>query len=163
MDRNNKFLKFIFTSVALIALVHCIGGNEKEAIFALPDYGPTLNEAIGKYYFVPKKDEFYNRDDYKYLNLKKGDTLFLEIKKDSTYFFNKFYFNQGELKNNLSGKIKVGKNSFGLSPNLEIKNANIYMLGFKKSKETGLYYYYGINSPTDGTEFEYYILYKKMK
>lgn len=136
--------------------------NEEENIIDLPNYNPKLEEIVGKYYFVPIKDEFYNRDDYKYFNLKKGDTLFLEIKKDSTYSFNKFYFNQGEHIDNLSGKLVVEKKGLDLSPNLDVKNATIYLLGFKKSQKTGLHYYYGINSPTDPTEFEYYITYKKM-
>ena len=78
MDRNNKFLKILFTSVAFATLVNCIEKGNKENILDLPDYNPTMNEAIGKYYFVPIKDEF--RDDYKYFGLKNGDTLFLDIK-----------------------------------------------------------------------------------
>jgi hypothetical protein len=164
MDRNSKFLKFLFTGIILnILMSSCFSDkNEEENIIDLPNYNPKLEEIVGKYYFIPIKDKFYNRDDYKYFNLKKGDTLFLEIKKDSTYSFNKFYFNQGEHIDNLSRKLVVEKKGLGLSPNLDVKNATIYLLGFKKSQKTGLYYYYGINSPTDPTEFEYYITYKKM-
>lgn len=165
MDRNNKFLKILFTGIIFsVLLSSCFGDkNDEENIINLPDYNPKLEEIVGKYYFVPLKDEFYNRDDYKYLNLKKGDTLFLDIKKDSTYSFNKFYFNQAQHVDNLNGKLISDKKGVTLSPNLYIKNATIYLLGFKKSQKTGIYYYYGINSPTDPTEFEYYILYKKMK
>lgn len=172
MYRNNKFLKFLFTGVVITVLVSCFGDKkEDENIIDLPDYNPKLEEAVGKYYFIPIKDEFYNRDDYKYLGLKKGDTLFLEIKKDSTFTFNKFYYDReninsfyskARLKNNLNGKLVIGKNSISLSPSLDVKTATIYLLGFKKSQKTGLYYYYGINSPTDPTEFEYYIMYKKI-
>lgn len=163
MDRNNKFLNFLFTGIVITLLMSCFGDKkEEENIISLPDYSPGLEEAVGKYYFVPIKDEFSNRDDYKYFNLKKGDTLFLEIKKDSTYSFNKFYFNQGKHVDNLTGKLVADKTGINLSPNLDVKNAIIYLLGFKKSQKTGIYYYYGINSPTDPTEFEYYITYKKM-
>lgn len=164
MDRDYKFLKFLFIGVAICTLMNCFGNKEKEEEenpLDLPDYNPTLNEAIGKYYFIPIKDDF--RDDYKYFNLNKGDTLFLEISKDSTYLFNKFYFNQGEHTDNLNGKLTINKDQIALFPNLDVNNATIYLLGFKKSKKTGLYYYYGINSPTDRTEFEYYIMYKKME
>jgi hypothetical protein len=150
--------------VIITTLMSCFGDKkEEENIISLPDYKPKLEEAIGKYYFIPIKDEFYNRDDYKYFNLKKGDTLFLEIKKDSTYSFNKFYFNQGESVTNLTGKLIIDKTGVSLSPSSDVKNATIYLLGFKKSKKLGLHYYYGINSPTDPTEFEYYITYKKVK
>lgn len=172
MDRNIKLLKFIFISVAFATLMNCFGKDDKEYLLDLPNYNPTLEEATGKYYFVPIKDEFSNRDDYKYLNLKRGDTLFLEINKDSTYSFNKFYYDRenngafyskARLKTNLTGKLVIGKSSIGLSPNLDIKDATIFLLGFKKSQKTGLHYYYGINSPTDPTEFEYFMIYRKMK
>ncbi|PIF44413.1 hypothetical protein CLU96_1381 [Chryseobacterium sp. 52] len=172
MDRNYKLLKFLFTYIVITVLISCFNNKEEENPLDLPNYNPTLNEAIGKYYFVPIKDEFSNRDDYKYFNLKKGDTSFLEIKKDSTYLFNRFYYNRennssfyspARQKDNLHGKLVIEKKSIGLSPNLDVKNATIYLLGFKKSQKSGLYYYYGINSPTDPSYFEYYIMYKKIK
>ncbi|MDR2204852.1 MAG: hypothetical protein LBE36_01655 [Flavobacteriaceae bacterium] len=168
MDRNHNILKFAFISVATIAtLMNCLGKNDEEYILDLPNYTPTFDEAIGKYYFVPIQEDNY-RDDYKYFKLKKGDTLFLEIKKDSTFFFNIFYFNQGERVDSLTRKLKVGEDntivSIGPPSSSYVeKNATIYLSGFKKSHKTGLYYYYGINSPTDATEFEYYIVYKKIK
>lgn len=142
--------------------MNCFSSKEEENLLDLPNYAPRLEEVIGKYYFVPIKNEFYNRDDYKYFNLKKGDTLFLEIKKDSTFTFNKFYFNQGEHIDNLNGRLIFSKGIISLTPNLYVKNATIYLLGFKKSQKTGMYYYYGINSPTDPTEFEYYLIYNKI-
>jgi hypothetical protein len=173
MDRYRKFLKILFIGAITNFVASCIGDNkEDENILDLPDYNPKFEEVVGKYYFIPIKDENYNRDDYKYLNLKKGDTLFLEIKEDSTYSFNKFYYDRennnsfyskARQKKNLSGKLIVRKNSISLSPNLNVKNATIYLLGFKKSEKTGLYYYYAINSPTDASFFEYYLLYKKMR
>lgn len=164
MDRNSDFLNIGFVGVLMILLVSCLSDqNDKENILNIQDYNPNLKEAVGKYYFVPIKDEFLKRDDYKYLKLKKGDTLFLEIKKDSTYTFNKFYYNQGNHINNLTGKLIRKESAISFSPNLDINDATIYLIGFKKSKKTGLYFYYGINGPTDPTEFEYYISYKKLK
>ncbi|WP_334124268.1 hypothetical protein [Empedobacter brevis] len=156
MNRNNIFISLIFTFISCSEKYN----DNNEYILDLPNYKPTLDEAVGKYYFVPIEDDF--RNDYKYLNLTKGDTLFLEINKDSTYLFSKFYFNQGEYINNLKGKLIVDNSNVLLSPNLDVKNSKIYLLGFKKSEKTGLYYYYGINSPTDSTEFEYFLLFKKM-
>lgn len=65
MDRDYKFFKFLFIGVAICTLMNCFGNKEKEEEenpLDLPDYNPTLNEAIGKYYFIPIKDDF--RDDY---------------------------------------------------------------------------------------------------
>src|SRR5690606_10187902 len=135
--------------------------EKKEYILDFPNYQPTLEQAVGKYYFVPIVKGY--RDDYKYLNLNQGDTLFLEINKDSTYLFNKFYYNQGKVIDSLLGKVhKIGENTVAVSPSSTVKNARIYLSGFKKSPQTGLHYYYGINSPTDSTEFEYYIIFKKL-
>lgn len=164
MDRNYKFLKFLFTGVVITTLVSCFGDKkEEENIIDLPDYNPKLEEAVGKYYFTPIKDEFYNRDDYKYLDLKKGDTLFLEIKKNKTYFFNKIYFNQAENYKNLIGNLSINNGKISINPDSNIiKIKYLYPRGFKKSDKTGLYYYYALSSPTDPTEYEYYIIYKKM-
>jgi len=161
MDRNNNILIF-FSCLSMFMFFTSCTASDKEYVLDLPDYNPKFEEIIGKYYFVPIKDELSNRDDYKYLGLKRGDSLFLEIKKDSSYHFNKFYYNQGKNFNELHGKIDVTKNSISISPQTVVKDAKIYIKGFKKSLKTGMYYYYGINSPTDATEFEYYILYKKM-
>lgn len=160
MARNNSILKNLLINSALLFLI-CCSGEKKEYIINLPDYSPKFNESLGKYYFLPVKDEF--RDDYKYLKLKEGDTLFLEIKKDSTYTFNKFFYNQAELKSNIDGKVIVNNNGeIVISPQLSVKDARIYLWGFKKSEDNGLYFYYGINSPTDPSEYEYFILFKKM-
>lgn len=160
MDRNNKFLNSIFISILFSLFINCSEKDDNEYILDLPDYKPTLNEAVGRYYFIPIKDEF--RDDYKYFNLNVGDTLFLEIYKDSTYLFNKFYYNQGSSTDYLKGKVLPTDSKIILSPNLDVKNSTIYLLGFKKSEKTGLYYYYGINSPTDPSFFEYFLLFKKI-
>ncbi|MDR6371301.1 hypothetical protein J2795_002912 [Chryseobacterium bernardetii] len=115
MHRNNKLLKFLFIGLVITVLMSCFGDKkEEENIISLPDYKPKLEEVIGKYYFIPIKDEFYNRDDYKYFNLNKGDAS--RDKKDSTYSFNKFYFNQGESVTNLTGKLIIDKTGIRLSP-----------------------------------------------
>lgn len=162
MARNNNILKALLINSGLLLTLACCSEEKKEYLINLPDYSPTLHESIGKYYFLPVKDEF--RDDYKYLKLKKGDTVFLEIKKDSTYTFNKFFYNQAYSENNIGGKVVIDKNGkIVISPQLVLKNARIYLWGFKKTEKNRLYFYYGINSPTDPTEYEYFILFKKMK
>lgn len=161
MNGNYNILRFFLVLVVSLIFFGCRNNKEQENPLDLADYKPSINEAVGTYYFVPIKDEF--RDDYKYLNLNKGDTLFLEIKKDLTYNFNKFYFNQGESVNNLSGNLVLDRNNIIVDPSKKIKNAIIYLSGFKKSQKNDLYYYYGINTPTDKTYFEYYIIYKKLK
>lgn len=167
MSRNHNLLIVSFISIALVMLVGCFKEEEH-----FSDYYPTLEEAVGRYYFVPEKEEV-GRDDYKYFNLKKGDTLFLEIKKDSTYVFNKFYYGRevnhnfygkSGLKNNVTGKVIKNKENGGVFPRLNVKELFISFQGFKKSDKTGaVSYYYTINSPTDASEYEYYIFYKKMK
>lgn len=62
----------------------------------------------------------------------------------------------------MKGKLKIKDSFIELSPNLDIKNLTIHLKGFKNSQKTGLYYYCGINNPTDPTEFEYYLVYKKI-
>lgn len=111
------FISLIFTFISCSEK----DNDNNEYILDLPNYKPTLDEAVGKYYFVPIEDDF--RNDYKYLNLTKGDTLSLEINKDSTYLFNKFYFNQGEYINNIKGKLIVDNSNIFLSPNLDVKNS----------------------------------------
>lgn len=71
MNRNNIFISLIFTFISCSEK----DNDNNEYILDLPNYKPTLAEAVGKYYFVPIEDDF--RNDYKYLNLTKGDTLFL--------------------------------------------------------------------------------------
>ncbi|MFD2908532.1 hypothetical protein ACFSX9_07260 [Flavobacterium ardleyense] len=141
--------------IVFTIFINCLEKDTQESILDLQDYKPTLAEAVGRFYFVPIKDEF--RDDYKYFGLKNGDTLFLEIKKDSNFTFNKFYYNRANngvfydkarLKNNLTGKLEIGNNSISISKNLNITDSQIFFSGFKKSEKTGLYYYYAINSPT---------------
>lgn len=159
MARNNNLLKTLL--LGMLSFLICCSEEKKEYIINLPDYHPTFHESIGKYYFIPIKDEF--RDDYGYLKLKKGDTVFLEIKKDSTYTFNKFFYNQAKLKNSVKGKVIIDKNGKSIiSPQLNLKDARIYLWGFKKSKKNKLYFFYGINNPTDPTEYEYFIFFKKM-
>lgn len=139
--------------------MNCLGNEDYEYVLDLPNYNPTLKEVVGEYYFIPIKDEF--RDDYKYFNLKKGDTLFLEIKKDSTYFFNSFYYNQGKRIDNLTGKFIVNKKKISIIPDITINERKLYITGFKNSKKTGLYFFNAINNPTDSSDYEYYITYKK--
>ena len=161
MDRNNKLLKLLFIIVTITTLVNCLGKEENESILDLQNYSPNLQEVVGKYYFKPIKNEF--RDDYKYFNLKEGDTLYLEIKKDSSYHFNKFYYNQGKRIDELTGKLKLQDSKLSIIPNIESNERKLYIMGFKNSKETGLYFFNAINSPTDSSDYEYYLIYKKFK
>lgn len=162
MDRNFDVLTFSFILVAVITLNSCFSEKREENPLDLPDYFPNLKEAVGKYYFVPEKKDF-SHNDYEYLNLKQGDTLFLDIKDDSTYFFNKIYFNQADSYDNLNGKLSIENNRVTINPDTsKVKITFIYPRGFKKSNKTGIYYYYILSYPTDPTEFGYYIMYKKI-
>lgn len=66
MDRNNKFLRISFIGILIMITISCFNNNEEEYVMDLPDYSPTLNEVVGKYYFIPIEDDF--RNDYKYLD-----------------------------------------------------------------------------------------------
>lgn len=159
---NKIVIKPFLMSVTFVTLISCFGGKQEEFLFDLPDYFPTLNETVGKYYFVPKKDDYL--DDYKYLKLKKGDTLFLEINKDSTFIFNRFYFNDAKFQKKILGKLEINDSKIIINPEKSVPECKIFLSGFKKSKKTNdLYYYYGINQPNDNTDFEYYLIYKKIK
>lgn len=159
MGRSCSFL------ILIISLVLTFNGCNKIEEYPdnLPDYHIPLNEAVGKYIYVLHTDKTYRRDDYKYLNLRKGDTLKLEIKDDSSFIFNYFYHDKAIKTRNFIGKFTVGPTK----DILVFKNypdGSQYIggtSGFKKGQDT--YFYLRLKSPTDNSEYEYNLYYKKVK
>ena len=86
MGRNHNILKLLLLTLFIISCK-----NKEEHPENMPDYYISLKEAVGEYIYIPVKIDEYEIDDYKYLNLKKGDTLKLKIRSDSTFTFNYFY------------------------------------------------------------------------
>ena len=117
MDRNSKFLKFLLVIFAFATFISCFKNkkSEDDNIYDSDTKYLSLSKAEGKYFFVPKKYDYI--DEYKIFDLKKGDTIFLEIKKDSTFAFNHFYYNKQYEKiqmssiENYSGKVKTSNDT----------------------------------------------------
>ncbi|MEC5158882.1 hypothetical protein [Chryseobacterium sp. MP_3.2] len=173
MDRNSNILKIIFFVFAinicflafkLFSFIISSSNNQNEYPDALPDYYIPLKEAVGRYIYIPYKNKEYGIDDYKYLNLKKGDTLTLEIKADSTFIFNYFYHDKAIKSKNFKDKFTTYpsyKNILILKKYPDSSQYHGGTSGFKKGEKT--YFYLRLKSPNDDSEYEYNLYYEKIK
>ncbi|WP_343664571.1 hypothetical protein [Chryseobacterium mucoviscidosis] len=158
MGRNYSFLILLFVGCFLCNCTH------QEFPDDLPDYPIPLNEAVGIYIYVPHKDETFRRDDYKYLDLRKGDTLKLEIKSDSSFTFNYFYHDKAIKTKRFTGKFIVSPTYKDILIFKNYPDGSQYIggtSGFKKGQD--IYFYLRLKSPTDNSEYEYNLYYKKVK
>ena len=158
MGRNYSFLVSLFVGCFLY---NCA---RKEFPDDLPDYPIPLNEAVGSYIYVPHKDERFRRDDYKYLDLRKEDTLKLEIKSDSSFTFNYFYHDKAIKTKRFTGKFIVSPTYKDILIFKNYPDGSQYIggtSGFKKGQD--IYFYLRLKSPTDNSEYEYNLYYKKVK
>lgn len=142
MDRNNKFLKIIFTGVAIATLVDCSDTKkiEEDNIFDSDTKYLSLSEAKGKYYFVPSSNDT-DYPNYKTFSLKKGDTIKLEIKSDSSFIFNHFYFDKMTKIDNYKGKISKNIDKKDKIHIVFPKKALFDLQGFLLSKKDTLFFY----------------------
>lgn len=162
MDRNNNISVVVFA--LCIFLQGCKGGEKKEFLGDLPPVKVEFKDVVGKYTYVPKiyqdKEINYYFDDYQVFQLKKGDTLKLEIKSDSTFYFNHFYYDNVKKIDNYKGKLKKEYGFYTFSIPYPFDN-NFSNQGFIKSKD-GLYFYTRLKMK--GFEnYEYQLFYKKIK
>lgn len=167
MDRNNKLLKFIFISVAFATLMNCFNEKkEDDSIYDSDTKYLDLSKAEGKYYFIPNNNEYV--DEYKLFNLKRGDTIFLEIKSDSSFIFNHFYYNKryGSIElnkiDNYKGNVKKSNNSNNENKiQIPFPNDTFDVQGFLLSKKDTIFYYR--LSTEKYSNYAYRIIFKKMK
>lgn len=107
MVKYRIFLKIIFVSIAIATLTSCFNKtNNKETDDGIYDTETkylNLDDAVGMYYFVPSiDDKVYS--NYKTFELSNGDSIKLEIRPDSTFIFNHFYFDKMNRIDNYRGK-----------------------------------------------------------
>ena len=168
MDGNNKFLKLLFISVAFRTLMNCFNDkkNEDDNIYESETKYLNLSNAEGKYFFVPKKYDYI--DEYKLFGLKKGDTVFLDIKKDSSFVFNYFYYNKqyGKIQlsriKNYAGKVKKSYNPTDEDKiQIPFPNDVFDVQGFLLSKKDTIFYYR--LSMENYSNYEYKLLFRKLK
>lgn len=167
MDRNGNLLKLLFTSIAFATLVNCLNKKkgEDDTIYDSDTKYLSLSAAVGTYYFIPSaKDNEY--PNYKTFNLKKGDTIKLEIKSDSSFLFNHLYYNK-EFGNIQISSIDnyIGK----ITTNLDYKDKifipfpddSFDVQGFLISEKDTIFF--NRLSMEHYNNYEYRIFYKKMK
>ncbi|WP_312922894.1 hypothetical protein [Empedobacter brevis] len=161
MDRNSNVLRKLFIFFIIIILSSCFEKNkqnEDEYVDDLPNNYPIeINEAKGTYIYIPQKNEY--TDDFKFLKLKKGDTLKLVIKPDSTYSFNVFYYNNGIKSLKYSGKFENYENLLVFDKYPDKSNYVFGTSGFKKGKD--IYFYNRLKVDSSG-EYNYTLYYKKI-
>lgn len=158
MGRNYNILTILFVS---LFLCNC---EYKEFPDDLPEYQMSLNEAVGNYIYIPHKDDNYRRDDYKYLDLRKGDTLKLEIRSDSSFTFNYFYHDKAIRTKDFTDKFTVSSGHKDILILKKYPDGSDYIggtSGFKKGEKT--YFYLRLKSPNDESEYEYNLYYEKVK
>lgn len=155
MGRKYNVLIVVSFLTSIISLQNC---EEKQFIGDLPTVKVEFKDAVGKYVFVPIIDVDIN--DFKTFGLKNGDTLKFEIKSDSTFTFNHFYYDRLERIDDYRGKLvkSYGTNKFEIPfP----KQAEFSNQGFLKAKD-GLYFFTRLRM--DGFEnYEYHLFYKKVE
>ena len=102
----------------------------------------------------------------KLFGLKKGDTIFLDIKKDSSFVFNHFYYNKQYGKIQLSsienyiGKVEKSNNSTDKDRiQIPFPNDVFDVQGFLLSKKDTIFYYR--LSMENYSNYEYRLLLKK--
>lgn len=159
MGRNYNILILFILSIIFISC-----NKVKEYPEDLPDYYAPLSEAVGEYVYIPHRNTEDGRDDYRYLNLKKGDTLKLKINKDSTFTFNYFYHDNAIKTENFNDKFSVSpadKDLLILKKYPDRSNYHGGTSGFKKGEK--IYFYLRLQSPSDSTEYEYTLYYKKIR
>lgn len=159
MGRNYNILVFL---ILTLFLFYC--KNDEEHPDDLMDYRISLKEAVGEYIYIPVKIDEYEIDDYKYLNLKKGDTLKLKIRSDSTFTFNYFYHDNAIKTKNFIGKFTTYpsyKNILILRNYPDNTSYHGGTSGFKKGRK--IYFYLRLKGPNDKYEYEYPLFYEKIK
>lgn len=160
MDRNNNVLRKLFIFFIITSLSSCFEKNKQmdEYVDDLPNNYPIkINEAIGTYIYIPQKNEYV--DDFKFLKLKKGDTLKLVIKPDSTYSFNAFYYSNGIKSLKYSGKFENYENLLVFDKYPDNSNYVFGTSGFKKGKYI---YFYNRLKVDNSDEYNYTLYYKKI-
>ncbi|MDR6371300.1 hypothetical protein J2795_002913 [Chryseobacterium bernardetii] len=162
MDRSNKFLKLIFVSVSMMTIVDCSNdkkNSEKENIYDLKPNRFSLSQSSGKYFFIPS----INDNDYpnfKTFGLKKGDSIILEIKADSTFIFNHFYHDKLIRVDNYHGKIVKNLDELD-KVFIPFPENSTNLQGFVQSKKD-IYFYNHLNIE-NYSNYEYRLFLKKMK
>jgi hypothetical protein len=160
MGRDYSFL--IATLILILTFNNCSNANEYPD--DLSDYKMPLSEAVGTYIYIPHKSNEDKRDDFNYLDLKKEDTLKLEVKKDSTFIFNYFYHDKAIKTKNFTGKFTVYPSRKNILIFKKYPDESQYIggtSGFKKGKK--IYFYIRLKSPDDNSEYGYALYYQKIK
>lgn len=152
MDRNNKFLAFLLVCLSLFTFTDC--SEDKKSIYDTEKKFFNLSEATGKYYYLPSvNDEDY--PNYETFDLKKGDSILLNINSDSSFIFNHFYYNKNRDINtadkidkinkldNYKGKLEFSKyekikESVGV---IFPKNSSYNLQGFLAFENDTVFYY----------------------
>lgn len=155
MGRNSSFLGIILLLILCFESCH-----EKQYLGELPPVKVDFKDAVGNYQYIPLISEAENINDYKTFGLKKGDTLKLEIKSDSTFSFNHFYYDKMRKIENYQGKIEKDYNLTDFKIPFP-KDASFDLQGFVKAKE-GLYFYTRLKMK-GFDNYEYQLFYKKVK
>ncbi|MFC6269586.1 hypothetical protein [Frigoriflavimonas asaccharolytica] len=162
MDANNHLLKkSLYIIVILFGFNCCNDKKIKEDIniYDTESKFLTLNNAKGKYYFVPSLSDNQN-PNYKTFSLKKGDTLYFEIKSDSTFIYNYFYHDRMRRIDNYKGKIiknLVDKNKIFIP----FPNGSFDVQGFLTTNKDTIFY--TRLSMEHYENYEYQLFYKKVK
>lgn len=160
MDRNIKFLKKTFMFFLIIILTSCFENKKQEDEYAddLPNNYPIkIGEATGTYIYIPQKNEF--NDDFKLLKLKKGDTLKMIIKLDSTFEFNVFYYKNAIKYEKYVGKFVKYENFLIFDKYPDKRNYVFGTTGFKKGKYI---YFYNRLKIDSSEQYNYTLYYRKI-
>lgn len=164
MKKRPVILIFIIMLLSIILLIFNNCSEKKkiqeENIYDLEKSNLDLNKIIGKYIFIPTIKEQSGKifDDYKDFQLEKGDTLVLEIKKDSTFYFNHFYYDSIKKIDNYSGKLNIDIYISIPFP----EEAKFAGQGFIISKKNKIYYYSHLKRE-HYQNYEYKLFYEKVK
>ena len=119
----------------------------------------NLSNAKGKYYFVPSMNE-EDYPNYITFNIKKGDSIILEIRSDSSFVFNHFYYDRMFRVDNYSGKVKRNLDDRS-KIFIPFPNESTNLQGFLTSKNDTLFF--NRISMKNFENYEYRLLYKKKK
>ena len=159
MDINGKFLNLILTGITFTTLVSCFNSskNNETYIYETETKYLKLADAVGTYYFKPSINE-NDYPNYKTFNLKKGDTLKLVIKTDSSFYFNHFYFDKMSKIDDYKGKITK---SYDAKDKIQIPfpKGSFGLQGFLLLKKDTLFYHRLSMEHFD--DYEYRLMYKK--
>lgn len=140
-----------------MCLISCSGSEQKEFLPDLPNQKIDFHESIGRYVHIFDESD---RDQLAYFGRNIGDTIVFQIKSDSTFVFNHFYYDKMKKIENYQGKIEKDYNLTDFKIPFP-KDASFDIQGFVKAKE-GLYFYTRLRM--EGFEnYEYQLFYKKVK